>query len=129
MTETQTATSTRMDQLPVETHARNPGMALDLDWVASVQANQSAIERRQQFSEPGEVLDTDENVSVEQAIEDYMKYLEKGDKIKIREYSLFGEDENSGGGEDGEEEQPKAYTSMGVNVSFSGMNIPERIST
>ena len=26
--------------------ARNPGMALDLDWVASVQANTSAIERR-----------------------------------------------------------------------------------
>ena len=28
------------------TWARNPGMALDLDWVASVQANTSAIERR-----------------------------------------------------------------------------------
>ncbi|MFN3938553.1 MAG: deoxyribose-phosphate aldolase [Gemmobacter sp.] len=27
-------------------HARNPGMALDPDWVASVQANTSAIERR-----------------------------------------------------------------------------------
>ncbi len=27
-------------------HARNPGMALDLDWVAAVQANTSAIERR-----------------------------------------------------------------------------------
>ncbi|MEO6300788.1 MAG: deoxyribose-phosphate aldolase [Paracoccaceae bacterium] len=27
-------------------HARNPGMVLDLDWVASVQANTSAIERR-----------------------------------------------------------------------------------
>ncbi len=27
-------------------HPRNPGMALDLDWVASVQANTSAIERR-----------------------------------------------------------------------------------
>jgi deoxyribose-phosphate aldolase len=27
-------------------HDRNPGMALDLDWVASVQANTSAIERR-----------------------------------------------------------------------------------
>ncbi len=73
------------------------------------------------FSEPGEVLDPDENVSVEQAIEDYMKYLEKGDKIKIREYSLLGEDEKSSGGEDGEEEQLKAYASMGVNVSFSGM--------
>ncbi len=33
-------------QLPQLTHARNPGMALDLDWVASVQANTSAIERR-----------------------------------------------------------------------------------
>ncbi len=32
--------------LPQVTHARNPGMALDLDWVASVQANTSAIERR-----------------------------------------------------------------------------------
>jgi deoxyribose-phosphate aldolase len=32
--------------LPTLTHARNPGMALDLDWVASVQANTSAIERR-----------------------------------------------------------------------------------
>lgn len=27
-------------------HARNPGMSLDLDWVAGVQANTSAIERR-----------------------------------------------------------------------------------
>ena len=34
------------NQLPQVTHARNPGMALDLDWVASVQANTSAIERR-----------------------------------------------------------------------------------
>ncbi len=33
-------------QLPQVTHARNPGMALDLDWVAAVQANTSAIERR-----------------------------------------------------------------------------------
>jgi deoxyribose-phosphate aldolase len=33
-------------QLPTLTHARNPGMALDLDWVAAVQANTSAIERR-----------------------------------------------------------------------------------
>jgi deoxyribose-phosphate aldolase len=32
--------------LPTLTHARNPGMALDLDWVAGVQANTSAIERR-----------------------------------------------------------------------------------
>ena len=32
--------------LPQVTHPRNPGMALDLDWVASVQANTSAIERR-----------------------------------------------------------------------------------
>ena len=32
--------------LPVATHARNPGMPLDLDWVAAVQANTSAIERR-----------------------------------------------------------------------------------
>jgi deoxyribose-phosphate aldolase len=33
-------------QLPQVTHVRNPGMALDLDWVAAVQANTSAIERR-----------------------------------------------------------------------------------
>jgi deoxyribose-phosphate aldolase len=33
-------------QLPQLSHARNPGMALDLDWVANVQANTSAIERR-----------------------------------------------------------------------------------
>ena len=32
--------------LPQVSHARNPGMALDLDWVAGVQANTSAIERR-----------------------------------------------------------------------------------
>ena len=32
--------------LPQITHARNPGMPLDLDWIASVQANTSAIERR-----------------------------------------------------------------------------------
>ena len=32
--------------LPQLAHARNPGMALDLDWVAGVQANTSAIERR-----------------------------------------------------------------------------------
>ena len=34
------------DRLPQISHARNPGMALDLDWVAQVQANTSAIERR-----------------------------------------------------------------------------------
>ena len=34
------------DQLPQVTHPRNPGMPLDLDWVAGVQANTSAIERR-----------------------------------------------------------------------------------
>jgi deoxyribose-phosphate aldolase len=32
--------------LPQVTHLRNPGMVLDLDWVAAVQANTSAIERR-----------------------------------------------------------------------------------
>ena len=37
------ATTTQLVHLA---HARNPGMALDLDWVASVQANTSAIERR-----------------------------------------------------------------------------------
>jgi deoxyribose-phosphate aldolase len=43
MQTTLTATKTQLPQL---THARNPGMPLDLDWVASVQANTSAIERR-----------------------------------------------------------------------------------
>lgn len=42
-TETQTRTPNLLPQLA---HARNPGLALDLDWVASVQANTSAIERR-----------------------------------------------------------------------------------
>lgn len=32
--------------LPQLAHPRNPGMALDLDWVSAVQANTSAIERR-----------------------------------------------------------------------------------
>lgn len=38
--------ATATDQLPQVTHARNPGIALDLDWVAAVQANTPAIERR-----------------------------------------------------------------------------------
>lgn len=42
----QTETVTHHTQLPLAAHARNPGMALDLDWVAAVQANTSAIERR-----------------------------------------------------------------------------------
>ena len=33
-------------QLPQVTEPRNPGMALDLDWALSAQANRSAIERR-----------------------------------------------------------------------------------
>ncbi|GGD46560.1 deoxyribose-phosphate aldolase [Sinisalibacter lacisalsi] len=33
-------------QLPQTIEARNPGMALDMDWVMSAQANTSAIERR-----------------------------------------------------------------------------------
>ena len=41
-----TLTVPTKSQLPQVTHTRNPGMALDLDWVASVQANTSAIERR-----------------------------------------------------------------------------------
>lgn len=39
-------TAERSAQLPQLTEPRNPGMALDLDWVAAVQANTSAIERR-----------------------------------------------------------------------------------
>ena len=42
----QTLTDPVKSQLPQLAHARNPGMALDLDWVAAVQANTSAIERR-----------------------------------------------------------------------------------
>lgn len=38
--------ATATDQLPQVTHLRNPGMPLDLDWVAGVQANTPAIERR-----------------------------------------------------------------------------------
>ncbi len=38
--------ATALDQLPQVHLPRNPGMALDLDWVARVQANTSAIERR-----------------------------------------------------------------------------------
>jgi len=41
------ATTGLVPQLaPQHGHPRNPGMDLDLDWVASVQANTSAIERR-----------------------------------------------------------------------------------
>ncbi|WIY27037.1 deoxyribose-phosphate aldolase [Parasedimentitalea psychrophila] len=39
-------TAERTAQSPQVTEPRNPGMALDLDWVAGVQANTSAIERR-----------------------------------------------------------------------------------
>ena len=41
-----TLTPTLLPQLSAQGHPRNPGMPLDLDWVASVQANTSAIERR-----------------------------------------------------------------------------------
>ncbi|WP_299287581.1 deoxyribose-phosphate aldolase [uncultured Tateyamaria sp.] len=39
-------TQTGTAQLPQVTEPRNPGMALDMDWVRRVQANTSAIERR-----------------------------------------------------------------------------------
>ncbi|MGL6210753.1 MAG: deoxyribose-phosphate aldolase, partial [Paracoccaceae bacterium] len=42
----QTLTPSLLPQLTSHGHPRNPGMPLDLDWVASVQANTSAIERR-----------------------------------------------------------------------------------
>lgn len=46
-TDTQIHTTQISDaQLPQTTEPRNPGMPLDLDWVRSVQANTSAIERR-----------------------------------------------------------------------------------
>ncbi|MDO9525076.1 MAG: deoxyribose-phosphate aldolase, partial [Gemmobacter sp.] len=43
---TEQSTSLRLPQVLAQTHPRNPGMPLDLDWVAAVQANTSAIERR-----------------------------------------------------------------------------------
>jgi deoxyribose-phosphate aldolase len=47
MTHTDTFTATtQSDQLPQVHLPRNPGMELDMDWVARVQANTSAIERR-----------------------------------------------------------------------------------
>lgn len=45
-TNTAHATGTAAAQLPQVTEPRNPGTPLDLDWVARVQANTSAIERR-----------------------------------------------------------------------------------
>ncbi len=40
------AEATRTDHLPQALEPRNPGIALDLDWVARATANRSAIERR-----------------------------------------------------------------------------------
>ncbi|SEP96824.1 deoxyribose-phosphate aldolase [Thalassovita taeanensis] len=42
----QTDTQNIKTHLPLVTELRNPGMALDLDWVRAAQANTSAIERR-----------------------------------------------------------------------------------
>ena len=44
--QTDLAPSRQANLLPQLTHSRNNGMPLDLDWVGSVQANTSAIERR-----------------------------------------------------------------------------------
>ena len=46
MQTTTTGQTTQAAQLPQVTEPRNPGTKLDLDWVARVQANTSAIERR-----------------------------------------------------------------------------------
>ena len=46
MQQTKELTLPRSQNLPQLAHARNAPMPLDLDWVASVQANTSAIERR-----------------------------------------------------------------------------------
>ena len=43
---TSTPAPQQVAQLPQVSHARNPGMDLDMDWVRAVQANTSAIERR-----------------------------------------------------------------------------------
>ena len=45
-TQPKAATGLLPQVAPQPGHPRNPGMALDLDWVAGVQANTSAIERR-----------------------------------------------------------------------------------
>ncbi|WP_412105126.1 deoxyribose-phosphate aldolase [Sulfitobacter sp. D35] len=42
----QAATAAGPNHLPQVTEPRNPGMALDMDWVRAMQANTSAIERR-----------------------------------------------------------------------------------
>ena len=44
--DTTAETGTDRPQLPQTTEARNPGMALDMNWVRAAQANPSAIERR-----------------------------------------------------------------------------------
>jgi deoxyribose-phosphate aldolase len=44
--QTDLATPPQTNLLPQVTHPRNNGMPLDLDWVAGVQANTSAVERR-----------------------------------------------------------------------------------
>ncbi len=44
--QTDVTTQPATRHLPAVTHARNPGMPLDLDWIARAQANTSAIERR-----------------------------------------------------------------------------------
>jgi deoxyribose-phosphate aldolase len=46
MTQTTLETTTVAAGLPQVSHPRNPGMALDMDWVMGAQANTSAIERR-----------------------------------------------------------------------------------
>jgi deoxyribose-phosphate aldolase len=47
LTEPKTTAADATDrQLPQVTEPRNPGMALDLDWIANVQVNTSAVERR-----------------------------------------------------------------------------------
>jgi deoxyribose-phosphate aldolase len=44
--QTLSQTTTQVDQLPQVHETRNIGIPLDLEWVKSVQANTSAIERR-----------------------------------------------------------------------------------
>ena len=43
---TQTTTGTAVPHLPQTIEARNPGMALDMDWVMRARVNRSAVERR-----------------------------------------------------------------------------------
>ncbi|KDR93818.1 hypothetical protein SAMN02745945_01013 [Peptoclostridium litorale DSM 5388] len=75
------------------------------------------------FVEPGEEKGEVESGSLEDAIEDYMKYLDKGNKIDVKKYEMLGKEEKleekeDEDGEEGEEEKP--YLFLEATISFSG---------